>query len=860
MSASPLIRRCGFPILALLMATLGPRCDGRPVPVAGGAPPDSRRGSKKETTGYIVNVLVLTARGKEKDPGIADGLGVLAGLCLALSEDPKQADQPSHPSSAKPLILSVEAGRKGKAVTEPPVKEAKDLWPLLVDYSECALDQLRVTAKWPNITRSIRFCFADEHLFQVSQLDREACQIIFGPVHSGEAGWLPQMRGRPDIPVLSPAATSTKLRKDAPPTFYRFITPDATIVQRLATELVEHVHARHIAVLYENTGYGRGLCDDFRDALPADQFLALPYDRGTIDSGRLQDELKELRILRVDALGLFGSLEDKKAILELRQHVELPNHPPASLVFTTDADLGWEGFPCDGNVMMASLLDPHERDAATLSARAYALMSTRPRANVQPNVYMLQSRRATHFLLNVVKRMQPTGPSAVKLFSEHRSDQLANGRADPRVEFDQYGDLDGDLADPRLLVLKHGELTAFSQRPIRSLWDLFSHPIGLYLILYVFILVGVVVGRYAGAWEESEQESESQSVRSNAALRKGQAADGFPPLFYERWLTWGYEWPDWLPYHTIAAAVFMLYSIFVIWNQKQSFSFFPNEFSAIPSVFLQCHLAAVCLWYVASMRVELWLLYRHLPACNLPELVKPLSEAARRVFTVSYRRRLGLLLIVAILLIWDVHGWDVRFGLPIVGEPGRRGYILITVFTVYAYLFALWIVWKANQLARHLAEAYPLGDNLWLTYHDFRMLVAPFVSMTYTAALVFAGIVISRSRFFDHWGWTVPHYLFFGVIAGLLLWLLFNSHRQWHLRLCQAKRRILDLQHPAHAPDGAQRAALEQVQAVPTWPWNPTLSLRVLSVLAAPLVVALLQNNKWALSLWQAAGQLLGSK
>ena len=45
-----------------------------------------------------------------------------------------------------------------------------------------------------------------------------------------------------------------------------------------------------------------------------------------------------------------------------------------------------------------------------------------------------------------------------------------------------------------------------------------------------------------------------------------------------------------------------------------------------------------------------------------------------------------------------------------------------------------------------------------------RTLVAPFIELAFLTALVFAGVVISRSRFFDHWEWSFLHYLLFTFI------------------------------------------------------------------------------------------------
>jgi hypothetical protein len=184
--------------------------------------------------------------------------------------------------------------------------------------------------------------------------------------------------------------------------------------------------------------------------------------------------------------------------------------------------------------------------------------------------------------------------------------------------------------------------------------------------------------------------------------------------------------------------------------------------------------------------------------------------------------------------------------------------VAVAFVTGCAYLFALRFVWKMHEFERQLAEDYPLGDNLWLTYHNFRLLVAPLADLTYLAALLFAGYVISRTRFFDHWAWSFFHYLFFLLIAGMLLWLLFDAHRQWHQRMCVAKRVLLDRLLQRAVPEAEQQNLLGQIQTVPNWPWNPMAALRVVAALAAPFVVSVLQHTTWALDFWRSIDRVLG--
>src|SRR5436190_14771709 len=127
---------------------------------------------------------------------------------------------------------------------------------------------------------------------------------------------------------------------------------------------------------------------------------------------QLDEFLVQLRLLDVDAVGIFGSLQDKQGILNERRKPWIRGHQPAPLIFTTDADLSWDGFPYDGSVLISSLIDPHDPDTAELATHAFGLLSRSPVPGVQPDVYMLQARRAAQFLFRVVRHVQQTDSRA----------------------------------------------------------------------------------------------------------------------------------------------------------------------------------------------------------------------------------------------------------------------------------------------------------------------------------------------------------------------------------------------------------------------------------------------------------------
>lgn len=836
----------------------------------------------------------------------------------------------------------------------------EELWKTLAAFSDPTNPRgydLLVTVRWPSKEGpySIQFKFRDEKRFNDDHAGRELhrmadADIIFGPVTSDEARNLLRDAGEEEeVPILTASATATFLtwsynettREYVPldsvhPSFYRFTSPDRDLAGRLALELVQGVRARRIALLYEDTSYGNGLREDFVRALNEygfqewDRVPAIHYTPGIaggldahaephVDCPICQPEsnrtpavvkaslpsagdevkfvesfLRQLSAWRPDALGIFGTLEDKLALLPKRCY-----HLPRTLMFTTDADLGLEDFHCGeteygASTIIASLLHPGREKDGELLLHAASLLASHP--TVQPDVYMLQARHGTRFLLTMVQRLreiQRRYPAyrAADVFRMHRMGNLDPGELQSvPIMFEANGDLQpadralgvlgaqqappqfhsstASLALPRivpregvvqLLALKDRKLVAVDHPSMAIELGPFSTapPEALYGVLFVLLVIVVVGGSHLGLWENDEPARVCAQTAVKESARRNPAVVAFSSVFRDG------EWPAWFPYCCWAFVCFGLFLVLAEWNGDENVSFLPNEYSVLPTVFLQCQVAAICLWLPSHMRFQLRRVREQMERSGARELVEKIDELAKDLFGIS--RRAWLLLPPLVLLLL---GLDLWVGVPISGWHHDRtvfytspffGYAVIAFVTGCAYLFALRFVWKMREFERQLAEDYPAGENLWITYHNFRLLVAPLADLTYLAALLFAGYVISRTSFFDHWAWSFFHYLFFALIAGMLLWLLFDAHRQWHLRMCMEKRGLLDRLLRGAVPQDQQQKMLDQVQTVPNWPWNPTVALRVVIALLAPFVVSLLQHTAWALDLWRSIGRLLGS-
>jgi hypothetical protein len=299
----------------------------------------------------------------------------------------------------------------------------------------------------------------------------------------------------------------------------------------------------------------------------------------------------------------------------------------------------------------------------------------------------------------------------------------------------------------------------------------------------------------------------------------------------------------------------------------------PNEYSALPTILVQCLVAAACFWFSTRVRQQLAQLRNRLKIWEFPRLVALLERdaqgdlipgpdhpAATQEDTHPWRRR-GLLRWPAIFVVpFPFVLWELYVGPPIVDPVLRSTYLVIWYWVLVACAWALGTLWKATRLSADLAEQYPLEDDhrlvnsLPLLREHFRILIRPFVEMTYFAAGAFAAIVISRTRFFDAWDWSGWVILVCSAVALGLLWLLFDLHRHWHQRMVEAKE--LYVKKRTLGQSGGFSAG--DLASVPDWAWNPVPSLRVLASLITPLMVVLLQNNQLALGMWGAVSRLIG--
>src|SRR5262249_27369230 len=150
--------------------------------------------------------------------------------------------------------------------------------------------------------------------------------------------------------------------------------------------------------------------------------------------------------------------------------------------------------------------------------------------------------------------------------------------------------------------------------------------------------------------------------------------------------------PAWFPYCYGAFLIFALFLGLALWKGDENVSFLPNEYSVLPSVFLQCQLAAVCLWIPSHMRCQLRRLPEQIERSGVGTLVEKIDALDDDLFSVSLRARIALPVVVLFVL-----SWDLRTGVPITGwqhdgsvlyDSTLVGYVLIAFVTGCVYLSA----------------------------------------------------------------------------------------------------------------------------------------------------------------------------
>jgi hypothetical protein len=688
-----------------------------------------------------------------------------------------------------------------------------------------------------------------------------------------------------------------------PPNFYRWMTPNRDLAARLAQELAWGLRPRRMALLYADDVAAGSLRGDFLEALQAQSAsyppevawrrirplgeLRFPRGLSAVQekdaaaapaagvatppaaaagataadalaspavrrrerrraleayAASLPAALKLFERQGVDAIGVFGTTEDKLYLLPL-----IHRYIRDATVFTTHADLALDQLQTSQRLLVVSTLNPQAAasraeiaEALNLVLPKYVERKHRPAAAGEgpaavegeallfPDVYMLQSKRAASFVLDGIQASVDP-PALARWFQANRA----------RVRPER----------PQLLLMSARGLVSAENRFFSSAADPAAvNPLTAYAGLYFLMLV---VGlAHAALLTRAGVAPKTSLFRYEESLQKH-----FPTL------------PTWAACQFVFGALFLTVLLVAHVLGGEPISFLPNGVSALPSICMLCQIAGACLWITSRNRESL--------QERIPELLRSWGRPAdAEQFHTSackiFRDETWQLWAIAVVAT-AMQVWDYRHGLPISCLATQRIYVVVASGAGWALLFGIIFVlktWRLNRELTRMLDERPLGGSLPTLYSSFQLMVVPIVEVTYSASVILAGVVLTRWRGFDGWSWPMPVCMLFTVLTGVLFLSLFDIHYRWRALLRAAKWRVLSPPETPSVPEPAatvsrtgwkrrrldagpaaprarklDEGAVAQLDRTPNWVWSPQLALRGFVVVATPWLAVFLQDG-----------------
>jgi len=614
----------------------------------------------------------------------------------------------------------------------------------------------------------------------------------------------------------------------------------------------------------------------------------------TVDANILSIEDK-LHTLQPEYVGLFGVIDDKLPLIRLVRNVL-----PHTSIFTTDADLKYEGLTSENDLLIASTVNPRNStdwsrltDATSLLSE-HAHVPERPAStNLRGDVYMVQYSRAVEFIFTLVERFAQSGQSPATLLpilQQHRRGLLFDreGRAVPTVEFDANGDLSESVQPATLMVVRNRHLVSLDpprHTPVQEVLLDPTNPLAQFVWLN-----GLAVVAAGLMWSARRRKKRLQEATAAAATEGGTPAPedlttgaspvamplanagdsidhcrvseakgeedakyaGFLPLWYEKFFRVEGLTP-FVRYQVFAFILFDLFMMVAIHEGRESISLMPNGHSICPSMAIRLFLVGICLSWIEHCRISLGQVHRHLLDWNLTRLAGDLKSYGEKTFPVT-RFHYGVITICVVLTTLG----EYRSRPPITGNETYIAYVIVSLLIQAVFFLSAFIAFRVWKIACFLSRYYPLEDDLETMSRRFRVLIVPFVDMTYVALISYAGFVVARTRIIDHWNWSVVLYIIYFSIFSMLYYTLYGIHRGWRDRMLAAKRRVLDFAGPLEGRTEQHKEMLRQVDVVHDWAWDARGPAKIILALAVPILSAMLQSSPVAAQLLQAVGRLFG--
>ncbi|HET9076384.1 MAG TPA: branched-chain amino acid ABC transporter substrate-binding protein [Acidimicrobiales bacterium] len=234
---------------------------------------------------------------------------------------------------------------------------------------------------------------------------------VLGPAFSGESAAADPIFESAGIPNVSASATNTKLAENGWKYFHRVVADDSLQGPADADYLAKTLHLTSVAVIDDNSTYGKGLGDAVRGQLTkvgAKDVLDDHVDPNGADYGSTVNKIVSSNATAV----FFGGYYDAagRLVKQLRaagyKGVFMSGDGSEDARFVSDAG----GSPAEGAYLSCPCADVTSESSAASFVSAYNQMFGTP-----PQIYSAEAYDATNFMLAAIKGGNTT-PSAINKY------------------------------------------------------------------------------------------------------------------------------------------------------------------------------------------------------------------------------------------------------------------------------------------------------------------------------------------------------------------------------------------------------------------------------------------------------------
>lgn len=255
-----------------------------------------------------------------------------------------------------------------------------------------------------------------------TKLINDKVVAVIGPAFSGESAAADPVFEQAQIPNVSASATNTKLAQNGWKFFHRALADDSLQGPADANYLAKTLKLTSVAVIDDNSVYGKGLADAVRKQLPSDgakDVLDDHVDPNGADYGSTVNKIVSANAQAVFYGGYYDAAG--RMVKQLRaagyKGAFMSGDGSEDNRFISDAggSIGQPGSAAEGSYLSCACADVNNDPSAASFVSAYKSMFS-----TAPAIYSAEAFDATNFVLAAIKAGNTT-PSAINNYLSSNS-------------------------------------------------------------------------------------------------------------------------------------------------------------------------------------------------------------------------------------------------------------------------------------------------------------------------------------------------------------------------------------------------------------------------------------------------------